>query len=87
MKAILVPIHKKGDINNIVNYRQISILSPLAKKIESILCDSKYKFVHSTLGSLTERQHGFALSKSTAYVFSNFCSDIIENKKQLDVIS
>lgn len=53
---------------------------------ESILCDSIYKFVHSTLA---EQQHGFVPEQSTASnlcVFNDFCSDAIENKKQLDVI-
>ena len=30
-KAIIVPLHKKGDINNVDNYRGISLLNVLSK--------------------------------------------------------
>jgi len=49
-----------------------------------ILDDNIYKF-----GALSEQQHSFVPGKSTASnlcVFSDFCSRVIENKKQLDVI-
>ena len=33
-KALIIPVHKKGDINNCANYRPISLLSSLCKPLE-----------------------------------------------------
>lgn len=35
--AIVKPIHKKGDVGNIENYRPISLLSNISKIIEKLL--------------------------------------------------
>lgn len=49
-QAVVVLIYKKCDyINNVVNYRPITILSPLQTFFELMFCDSIFKFVHSTL--------------------------------------
>ena len=59
----VVPVHKKGDKDNIENYRPISLTSLVMKTFERIL---KQEILLRTSHLLDERQHGF-LAKKIVY--------------------
>ena len=63
-KAIVIPLHKKGDPENLSNYRGISILPPISKIIEKCLKTRILKyFISKKL--FTEFQFGFQSGIST----------------------
>lgn len=84
--AKIKPILKSGDKNCIVNYRPISILSAVSKLYERILFKKIYDHVKTTIVS---EQHGFLPKRSTItnlLNFTNFVSEALESKKQVDVV-
>ena len=82
----VVPIHKKGAVDDIKNYRPITILSTLAKTFEKIVLN-KITFKMNSL--ISARQHGFMTGRSTSTNLALFQTHIIEafeQKQQVDVI-
>ena len=63
-KALLVPIHKKGSINDPDNYRGISILSILSKCYTYVL-NKRLEVWAESQGKLVEEQGGFRKGRST----------------------
>ena len=63
-KAIIVPIHKKGDTNQVNNYRGVSLLSVISKCFSSILNTRLYNWLE-TNGKISENQAGFRKNYST----------------------
>lgn len=62
--AVVKPIYKKGDIENLNNYRPISLLSPFSKTLKTIVAQQTMKFfIKNKL--FKESQHGFIKGKST----------------------
>ncbi len=62
--AKIMPIYKKGDINELSNYRPISLLPTLSKIFERIIYDQLYThFTENNL--LSEQQYGFRSKHST----------------------
>lgn len=62
--AKVVPVFKKGDSQEISNYRAISILSNFSKVIERAVYNSIYSFININ-ETLTTCQHGFRVGRST----------------------
>lgn len=62
--ALIIPIHKKGSIDVIENYRQISLLSSLSKLIEKVVANRLLSFLEK-YNILTSYQHGFRPGHST----------------------
>lgn len=85
-EAKVVPVYKSDANDNIINYRPISILSSLAKVLESLICphiQSHFKLY------LSDSQHGFVDSRSTCTnlaTFTEMLSGAIDGGKQIDVI-
>lgn len=82
----IIPLHKKGPLCDISNYRPIANLCCLAKIFESLICDTLSFHCKPFLQSF---QHGFLGGKSTStnlLDFSNFCLSNIESGKQIDCI-
>lgn len=82
----ICPIFKKGDKNNIENYRPIAVLSVPAKLFESIIFKSIYNVVQNQISIY---QHGFMRNRSTVSNLSNitqFISDTLEDRGQVDVV-
>ena len=84
-KGIIVPIPKKGDINDVNNYRGIT-LSSILSKIFSILLDSRLREWAENNELLLNYQYGFRKAKSTVdciFVLSSLIDKVInhENKK------
>jgi sorting nexin-29 len=55
-KAIIVPLHKKGDIKKCENYRGISLLNSGYKIYANIIKNKLYEYYKGKLG---EEQNGF----------------------------
>ena len=62
-KANITPIHKKGDRNNVENYRPISVLPLCGKLFEKIIYDDLYKYLE-TNSILNINQSGFRAGDS-----------------------
>lgn len=62
--AVIKPIHKKNDPNDINNYRPISLLSNFSTIFEKIMVNRLLSFFRK-LKVLNEQQHGFIKGKNT----------------------
>ena len=80
--AHIVPIHKKGDKNNIENYRPISLTCIIPKIFEKSIRDALINYIHDS-------QHGFLPQKSCTTQLVPFSHDIslgLNEKKLIDII-
>ncbi|XP_065075018.1 uncharacterized protein LOC135698813 [Ochlerotatus camptorhynchus] len=76
----MIPVHKSGSLNNVVNYRGISILCCLGKVLESLV----HKVVlNAAKPIISEYQHGFIPHRSTT---TNLLFREIERRNQVDSI-
>lgn len=81
--SIVSPIYKKGDIEDLGNYRPISVLPLLSKVYESILKDRLFAYLNY-INFFSPNQHGFLPNKSTETVlikFTDFIYRSIDNNK------
>jgi hypothetical protein len=69
--AKVIPVHKKGDIRNINNYRPIATLSVFSKLLEKLVYNRVINFIEKN-GLMTEAQHGFRTNRSTVTVLQKF---------------
>ncbi|KAG6445910.1 hypothetical protein O3G_MSEX004133 [Manduca sexta] len=73
--AHLTPIHKGGNLDNIVHYRPISILSAIGKVLEAIV---NKKLLAHFRPLLDSNQHGFLPRRSTNTNLVDYVSDILD---------
>lgn len=81
--ARVTPIYKGGGINNMSNYRPVSVLSTLSKVFEGVIHDRLLSFFNK-YGIITTCQYGFQKNKSTEQALTIIKDQIItnmENKK------
>lgn len=79
-KGIIIPVPKKGDLNNVDNYRGI-MLTSVFSKIFSLLLDSRARSFVENNNSLSDLQFGFRNKRSTVdciFVLQNIINKIIE---------
>ena len=84
-EGYIVPLHKKGSINNVDNYRGITLLSCLGKLFTSIL-NNRLKSWAETYNVYVEAQAGFRENMSTienVYVLNGIISHMLNQGKQL----
>lgn len=84
--AKICAIHKKGDKSDITNYRPVSLLCGFSKLFEMCIYESVYPKVRSLI---SPHQHGFMTHRSSVTnlaVFSQYVSEVIHDKGQIDVI-
>ena len=75
--AEVIPVFKKGDKENVENYRLISIL-PVSKMLERIVYNRLYEyFMNNNL--LHENQFGCQINNSTEHTILQFKRDIAQN--------
>lgn len=82
-RAIVIPIHKKGDPSLVENYRPISLLSIFSKILEKIVHCRIMNYVTS-FNILANSQHGFQSGRSTetaSFHLVNFVNKALDNKK------
>ena len=73
--AKVTPIHKKGDLRDVSNYRPISVLPVFSKPLEKLMYNRLTAFIDRN-EVLTEAQHGFRTKKSTEtalQIFTKVC--------------
>lgn len=74
--SYITPIHKSGSIDDIVNYRPISILPTAAKIFDKIIYNHMYS---KTAHLITSAQHGFTAGKSTLTNLIEYTDYLINN--------
>ena len=88
LKAVITPIHKKGNKSLPSNYRPISLTSVLSKIMESIIRDEM--LVHLTKQNhLCDEQHGFVPGRNCTtqlLLCLEEWTSMIEDKKDFDII-
>ena len=80
--SIIVPPHKKGDVNEPVNYRGISLLDIFRKLYASIL-NRRITFYTNIYNKITESQAGFRENYSTtdnAFILQTLINRYISRK-------
>lgn len=82
----VIPLHKKGNTNNLNNYRPLTIVSPFSKIIESILCSKMTAFFERN-NLLVESQFGFLKGRSTIQAVTKLVKEIIEAFERSETIS
>ena len=82
----VTPIYKKGKLDDVSNYRPISILNSIPKLLEKIITPIIYNsFSHLFI----EQQHGFSGSKSTLSnlaIITSYISNALDRHRQVDVV-
>ena len=84
--ANIVPIFKKGDVNDVVNYRPVSLLSLISKVLERIVFAEVISFVKDSLYDL---QHGFRTNRSCVTQLLQVLHDVgsaLDTGKEIDLI-
>lgn len=83
-KALVHPIHKSGDKQNLQNYRPISVLSSLSKILERIM-NKRLKGYLESNNLLSDRQYGFRNSRSTdnaVHDLTNYIAESLDKKQK-----
>lgn len=76
-EAKIIPIYKKGDKEEIGNYRPIALLSTFAKIFETAMYKRLENFI-TQYELLSNNQHGFTRGKSTTTAVAGFVNNILE---------
>lgn len=85
-RSHVIPIFKNGAVNNVSNYRPISILSSIPKVFESLIHKQILQHVHR---SLSTHQHGFLPKRSTLSnlaLYVNNLTEIVDAGSQVHAI-
>lgn len=83
-KGIIVPVPKKGDLDNVNNYRGITLTS-IFSKIFSILLDNRLRKWSENSNVLDDVQFGFRKGKSTVdcvFVLSSIINKVLNYEKR-----
>jgi hypothetical protein len=77
------PLFKKGALNEIENYRPVSLVSTFSKILEKVVSIKLINFLEKH-NMFIESQHGFRKGKSTSTALVNFLEDVyktLDNKE------
>ena len=77
--AVIIPVHKKGDIYNMANYRPISLFPVISKVFEKLI-DEKLKLFMQDHNILNNAQHGFRQKKWTETALLQLTKSLFERK-------
>lgn len=84
-QGIIVPIHKKGDVNNPYNYRGITLLSHISELFTSIL-NKRLLLWSEENNVVSDTQFGFKPGSGTRdaiFVLHSLISKTLNDKKRL----
>ena len=84
-EGYVMPLHKKGNVNDVENYRGITLLSTVGKLFTRILNNRLGEWAE-TYGVLIEAQGGFRAGMSTGdyiFVLHGFISHMLNNGHKL----
>ena len=79
--AKIVPIHKKGDTHDMLNYRPIAILPVFTKLLEKIMYNRLYNFLQNK-NILIDNQFGFRKKYSTALAIFSLTDSILKEMEK-----
>ena len=82
-ESLIIPLHKKGSVNNPENYRGISLLDVIGKIYTSIL-NRRITFYVNMYGKISEAQFGFREGYSTidnAFILNSVIEKYLSKKK------
>ena len=85
MDGIIVPLFKKGDVNNVRNYRGITLVSCLSKLFTSILNKRIEKFCHEN-NAISDAQFAFVKGRSIVdamFILLSVIQICLNNNKRL----
>lgn len=85
-KSRVCPVYKKGEKNNIENYRQITIICNFAKVFEIALHNVLYPHIE---GQISVHQHGFVKNRSTVsnlFCITQYVAQYMDLNGQVDVL-
>ena len=74
----IIPLFKKGQVNDCGNYRPVSLLSALSKILEKVICQQLKTHLEQN-GSLCPDQFGFRPKCQTTHVVHKLLNLISEN--------
>jgi hypothetical protein len=83
--GIIVPIFKKGDVNDVKNYRGVTLINTLAKVYSQILLNRLTKWSVEN-EKLTKNQFGFQKGKSISdciFILHSIISKVLSEKEKL----
>ncbi|MEM7402229.1 MAG: reverse transcriptase family protein [Pseudomonadota bacterium] len=86
--AKFTPVHKKGNKDNVMNYRPISLLCSCSKVLESIICEELDRYL-SENSLISKDQFGFMKGRSTvAQLLQTFnkWTESIDSGENIDAI-
>ena len=84
-RGIIVPVPKKGNLNDVNNYRGITLTS-IFSKIFSILLDTRLRKWAEDNNLLTDVQFGFRKQRSTidcVFILQSIINKVLNNKQKL----
>ena len=84
-EGLIIPVHKKGDINEVGNYRGITLLSTMGKLFTRTL-NNRLQSWSDRYGIITEAHDGFRKKHSTVdqiFVLHSLISHVLHNKHKL----
>ena len=76
-KAKVIPVFKKGNPKNVLNYRPISLLSPLPKIFEKIVYTRSHSFININ-NNISLQQFGFRHKHLTIHATTLLISNIVD---------
>ena len=85
--GLVIPLHKKGDINDCNKYRGVVLLAMGSRILARILAD-RVRIWSEKMGLLDEEQAGFRKGRSTVdvtQIMFRIQEDVIDLKKRLDI--
>ena len=74
----VIPIYKRGDREDVSNYRPISLLSPLSKILEKLMAVRMNSFFKDNK-IINDNQYGFRTKHSTELAVIQFSQQILDN--------
>ena len=77
--AIVVPVHKKGDIYDLINYRPISLLPVISKVFKRLVDPQLCTFIES-YDILNDAQHGYRKGRSCETTLLQFSKRLFSLK-------
>lgn len=83
--AKVIPVYKKGNKEEVENYRPISILPVISKVAEKIMHDQLMKFLTSCT-ILANEQHGFLSGRSTSTAAFQLTREVLERLEGGEVV-
>ena len=76
-RAKIIPVFKKGNPKNVLNYRPISLLPSLSKILEKVVYTRLHSFINMN-DNLSHQQFGFRRKHSTNQATTLLISNIVD---------